>query len=68
MFPGTSFRISKKQPPPGYDAVVGEPGGDLNYDECIGRYKKTSRRLVTHANTDAVYNVSDRRKCSLMVC
>ena len=26
----------KKQPPPGYDAVIGEPGGDLNYDECIG--------------------------------
>jgi len=26
---------SLKQPPPGYDAVIGEPGGDLNYDECI---------------------------------
>jgi hypothetical protein len=30
----------KKQPPPGYDAVIGEPGGDLNYDECIGTCKK----------------------------
>jgi len=26
---------SLTQPPAGYDAVVGEPGGDLNYDECI---------------------------------
>jgi hypothetical protein len=24
------------QPPNGYDAVVGEPGVDLNYDECVG--------------------------------
>lgn len=24
------------QPPEGYDAVIGEPGKDLNYDECIG--------------------------------
>ncbi|CAL1710597.1 unnamed protein product [Somion occarium] len=23
------------KPPNGYDSVVGEPGGDLNYDECI---------------------------------
>ena len=23
------------QPPPGFDAVIGEPGGDLNYDECV---------------------------------
>jgi len=23
------------QPPAGHDAVIGEPGGDLNYDECI---------------------------------
>jgi len=23
------------QPPYGYDAVIGEPGGDLNYDECV---------------------------------
>ncbi|EKM52581.1 uncharacterized protein PHACADRAFT_211824 [Phanerochaete carnosa HHB-10118-sp] len=22
-------------PPQGYDSVIGEPGGDLNYDECI---------------------------------
>ncbi|KAI0300493.1 hypothetical protein B0F90DRAFT_1951105 [Multifurca ochricompacta] len=26
---------SLTKPPPGYDAVIGEPGGDLNYDECI---------------------------------
>ncbi|KAI0277036.1 hypothetical protein BGY98DRAFT_655667 [Russula aff. rugulosa BPL654] len=26
---------SLMEPPPGYDAVIGEPGGDLNYDECI---------------------------------
>ncbi|KAI0292719.1 hypothetical protein BC826DRAFT_894634, partial [Russula brevipes] len=26
---------SLTQPPAGYDAVIGEPGGDLNYDECI---------------------------------
>lgn len=26
---------SLTQPPPGYDAVVGEPGGDLAYDESI---------------------------------
>ncbi len=24
------------QAPEGYDSVRGEPGGDLNYDECIG--------------------------------
>lgn len=24
------------QPPHGFDAVIGEPGGDLNYDECVG--------------------------------
>ncbi|KAH9969953.1 ADP-ribosylation [Russula compacta] len=23
------------KPPVGYDSVIGEPGGDLNYDECI---------------------------------
>jgi len=23
------------EPPAGYDAVIGEPGGDLNYDESI---------------------------------
>jgi hypothetical protein len=26
------------QAPQGYDAVIGEPGGDLNYDECVGTY------------------------------
>jgi len=26
---------SLTQPPAGYDAVIGEPGGDLKYDECI---------------------------------
>jgi len=26
---------SLTQPPAGYDAVIGEPGGNLNYDECI---------------------------------
>ncbi|PSR79830.1 hypothetical protein PHLCEN_2v6876 [Hermanssonia centrifuga] len=24
------------QPPNGYNSVIGEPGGDLNYDESIG--------------------------------
>jgi hypothetical protein len=24
------------QPPGGYDSVIGEPGGVLNYDEAIG--------------------------------
>jgi hypothetical protein len=28
-----------RQPPAGFDAVIGEPGGDLNYDECIGTCK-----------------------------
>jgi len=23
------------EPPAGYDSVIGEPGGDLNYDQCI---------------------------------
>jgi len=31
----TTNNTSLTQPPAGYDAVVGEPGGDLNYDECI---------------------------------
>jgi hypothetical protein len=26
----------RAQPPYGFDAVIGEPGGDLNYDECVG--------------------------------
>ena len=24
------------QPPTGFDSVVGEPGTNLNFDECIG--------------------------------
>ena len=36
-----------QQPPAGYDAVIGEPGGDLNYDECIGTCNIPRRRLVT---------------------
>ncbi|KIP09426.1 hypothetical protein PHLGIDRAFT_48888, partial [Phlebiopsis gigantea 11061_1 CR5-6] len=28
-----------KEPPAGYDAVVGEPGGILNYDESIGEFQ-----------------------------
>jgi len=31
----TTTNQSLTQPPTGYDAVIGEPGGDLNYDECI---------------------------------
>jgi len=31
-----TFRTAGLQPPQGYDAVIGEPGGDLNYDECVG--------------------------------
>jgi hypothetical protein len=26
---------SRVQPPAGYDSVLGEPGGELNYDEAI---------------------------------
>jgi len=26
---------SLTQPPSGFDSVIGEPGGDLNYDESI---------------------------------
>lgn len=25
-----------RQPPTGYDSIIGEPGGDLNYDEAVG--------------------------------
>ncbi|KAH9975493.1 hypothetical protein BGW80DRAFT_1297337 [Lactifluus volemus] len=32
----TTTNTTLTQPPAGYDAVIGEPGGDLNYDECIG--------------------------------
>jgi hypothetical protein len=42
------LRAEPPQPPSGYDAVVGEPGGDLNYDESIGRYKTASDRLLKH--------------------
>ena len=28
--------LTSVQPPAGYDSVVGEPGGDLNYDEAVG--------------------------------
>jgi len=31
----TRTNTSLMQPPPGFDAVIGEPGGDLNYDECV---------------------------------
>ncbi|KAI0266411.1 hypothetical protein BC834DRAFT_874457 [Gloeopeniophorella convolvens] len=31
----TTTNTMLTQPPTGYDAVIGEPGGDLNYDECI---------------------------------
>jgi hypothetical protein len=30
------FQTPRAQPPYGFDAVIGEPGGDLNYDECVG--------------------------------
>ena len=49
------------QPPAGYDAVIGEPGGDLNYDECIGTCKTSSDRLLKHMLIPkTVYNVSRR--------
>ncbi|KAH9992751.1 hypothetical protein BJV74DRAFT_834239 [Russula compacta] len=31
----TRTDTSLMQPPQGFDAVIGEPGGDLNYDECV---------------------------------
>jgi len=31
----TRTNTSLRKPPPGFDAVIGEPGGDLNYDECV---------------------------------
>jgi len=31
----TANQPNLKEPPTGYDSVVGEPGGDLNYDESI---------------------------------
>lgn len=34
------------QPPNGYDSVVGEPGGDLNYDESIGALLAPGMRSV----------------------
>jgi hypothetical protein len=30
------FLPPRAQPPYGFDTVIGEPGGDLNYDECVG--------------------------------
>ncbi|EPS93927.1 hypothetical protein FOMPIDRAFT_1135248 [Fomitopsis schrenkii] len=33
------------QPPTGHDSVVGEPGGDLNYDEAIGKGNEAIRPL-----------------------
>ena len=38
-----------KQPPPGYDAVIGEPGGDLNYDECIGTYNNLQQSSLGYS-------------------
>jgi hypothetical protein len=54
------LHLESQQPPAGYDAVVGEPGGDLNYDECIGTCKTASERMPKHADTVTVYNVSGR--------
>jgi len=31
----TRTNTSLRRPPPGFDAVIGEPGEDLNYDECV---------------------------------
>ena len=33
------------QAPTGYDSVRGEPGDDLNYDECIGAYLFVSSEI-----------------------
>ncbi|KAL6299580.1 ADP-ribosylation, partial [Sparassis latifolia] len=32
----TRDNVSLTEPPVGYDSVIGEPGGSLNYDESIG--------------------------------
>ncbi|KAI0794920.1 hypothetical protein C8Q75DRAFT_748043 [Abortiporus biennis] len=57
------------EPPAGFDSVTGEPGGDLNYDECIV-YKNDAIRplflVVYHPNnTQAVVRAARRRRGSI---
>jgi hypothetical protein len=52
-------------PPAGYDAVIGEPGGDLNYDECIGASRVARDGLFRERlMLIRVYNVSGRNMLS----
>jgi hypothetical protein len=52
------------QPPAGYDAVVGEPGYDLNYDESIGEFNSVAvkERSMTDLlqSTGFVYSAPNR--------
>ncbi|KZT66593.1 hypothetical protein DAEQUDRAFT_674722, partial [Daedalea quercina L-15889] len=38
------------EPPAGYDSVVGEPGGDLNYDEAVGEHPLVMNQFVAIDN------------------
>ncbi|KAH9067953.1 ADP-ribosylation, partial [Lactarius vividus] len=40
----TTTDESLTKPPAGYDSVIGEPGGDLNYDESIGAVENDAIR------------------------
>jgi hypothetical protein len=61
MFP--RLYSERTQPPGGHDSVIGEPGGDLNYDESIGacrptRYHQGQWTLIVTVMSITVYNVS----------
>lgn len=60
LSPGTLLHSEPQQPPSGYDSVIGEPGGNLNYDECIGTRKQLAV-LVAYADAYTVYKVSGHR-------
>ena len=49
------------QPPQGYDAVIGEPGGDLNYDECVGTCRKKTGIICLRALIAADYSIQRER-------
>ena len=52
-----TFRTAGLQPPQGYDAVIGEPGGDLNYDECVGTCQLKQETIYLLVSSDTYCSI-----------
>jgi hypothetical protein len=53
------FVLTDAQPPHGYDCVIGEPGGELKYDEAIvytvrNRIPGNDWHPLTHIENDEI--------------